>query len=158
VLSQLQVRAQSLLLSCRLKANQTRTTAGFQYIILGHTMKKVLIIEDEKPLRDVYALILQTEGFEVSVAENGKVGINKLQTFKPDLIILDMFMPIMDGLGFLKSGNLLSEYPNTKTIIISNLSDPISEADSKKYGVVHTFIKTYLAPDDLASVAKKYSL
>lgn len=119
-------------------------------------MKKALIIEDEKPLRDVYALILETAGFEVSVAENGKIGIKKLKTFKPDLIILDMLMPIMDGLGFLKSGDLLSKYPNTKTIVVSNLSDPISETDSKKYGVVHSFLKTELAPADLARIAKEY--
>jgi DNA-binding response OmpR family regulator len=121
-------------------------------------MRKVLIIEDEKPLRDVYALILEKEGFEVSVAENGKVGIKKLRTFKPDLILLDMLMPVMDGMGFLKSGDLPSKYPHTKTIIVSNLSAPISEADSKKYGVVHCFIKVDLSPADLAKVAKKYSL
>jgi len=120
-------------------------------------MKKVLIIEDEKPLRDVYALILEKEGFRVNTAENGKVGIKKLHDFKPDLIILDMLMPVMDGIGFLKTANLLTNYPNTKTIIVSNLSDAISSSDSKKYGVVHSFIKVSLSPTDLAKVAKQYS-
>lgn len=120
-------------------------------------MKKVLIIEDEKPLRDIYALILEKEGFEVNKAENGKVGISKLKTFKPDLIILDMLMPVLDGVGFLKSANLTKEHPKTKTVIVSNLSDAISKTESKKYGVVHSFLKVNLSPSDLASVAKKYS-
>jgi two-component system, OmpR family, response regulator VicR len=121
-------------------------------------MKRVLIIEDEKPLRDVYALILGKEGFEVSIAENGKAGVKKLQSFKPDLIILDMLMPIMDGMGFLKTANLPLNYPETKTIVVSNLSDAVSKVDSKKYGVVHCFVKVNLSPSDLARVAKKYSV
>ncbi len=120
-------------------------------------MKKVLIIEDEKPLRDVYCLILEKEGFKVNTAENGKVGIKKLNSFKPDLIILDMLMPVKDGLGFLRSAKLSSAHPNTKTIIVSNLSDAISSSDSKKYGVVHSFIKVDLSPSDLATIAKKYT-
>lgn len=119
-------------------------------------MKKVLIIEDEKPLRDIYALILEKEGFEVNKAENGKVGIKKLRSFKPDLIILDMLMPVLDGLGFLRSANLTANHPDTKTIIVSNLSDAISKNDSKKYGVVHSFIKVNLSPTDLAKIARKY--
>lgn len=121
-------------------------------------MKRVLIIEDEKPLRDVYALILEKEGFEVSVAENGKVGIRKLRSFKPDLIILDILMPVMDGLSFLKSANLPLKHPHIKTIIVSNLSDAISKADSEQYGIVHSFIKVDLSPSDLAFIAKKYCL
>jgi two-component system alkaline phosphatase synthesis response regulator PhoP len=126
--------------------------------VASSTIKKVLIIEDEKPLRDVYALILEKEGFEVSSAENGQVGIKKLHSFKPDLIILDMLMPIMDGISFLRSANLIIKHPKTKTIIVSNLSDAISKSDSKKYGVVHSFVKVDLSPADLAAVAKKYSL
>jgi CheY-like chemotaxis protein len=119
-------------------------------------MKKVLIIEDEKTLRDVYALILEKEGFAVDKAENGKIGLGKLKTFKPDLITLDMLMPVMGGIEFLKSANLPVDYPNAKTIIVSNLSDPMSEAEWKKYGVVHSFVKANLSPNALFSVVKKY--
>ena len=119
-------------------------------------MRKVLIIEDEKLLRDIYALILEKEGFSVDTAENGKVGLKKLNTFKPDLITVDMLMPIMDGIEFLKSANLASDHPQTRTIIISNLSDPISDAEWKKYGVVHAFVKAALSPNALSAVVKKY--
>ncbi|MHB1865346.1 MAG: response regulator [Candidatus Saccharimonadales bacterium] len=120
-------------------------------------MKKVLIIEDEKPLRYVYSLILKKEGFQVVTAKNGKAGIVKLKSFKPDLIILDMLMPEMDGISFLKTARLSLNYPETRTIVVSNLSNPISPKDSKKFGVVHSFIKVNLSPSDLAAVVKKYT-
>ena len=120
-------------------------------------MKKVLIIEDEKPLRDIYAMILEKEGFKVNKAENGQAGMKKLKSFKPDLIILDMLMPVINGIEFLKRANLTIDFPETKTIIVSNLSDAISKNESKKYGVVHTFLKVNLSPNDLAEAAKKYS-
>lgn len=119
-------------------------------------MKRILIIEDEKPLREAYAMVLEQEGFKIGTAENGQAGIKKLRSFKPDLIILDMLMPVMDGLGFLKSAELTTRYPNTKTIIISNLSDAITDTDSQKYGVAGTFVKVNLSPLDLATVAKQY--
>ncbi len=118
-------------------------------------MKKVLIIEDEKPLRDVYALILQTEGFKVATAENGESGLKKLKAFNPDLIILDILMPVMGGKEFLETAKLKKNYPETNTIIVSNLSDPID--DYQKYGVVECFLKVNLSPKELAAVAKKFS-
>jgi len=121
-------------------------------------MAKVLIIEDDKSLRDIYALILEKEGFTVDKAENGKVGLSKLKVFKPDLITLDMLMPIMGGVEFLKAANLVVRYPNAKTIIVSNLSEAISESDFPKYGVVCSCLKADLSPGALASVVKQYCL
>ena len=118
-------------------------------------MKKILIIEDEKPLREVYSLILEKEGFEVNTAANGAIGIKKLHSFNPDLIVLDMLMPVMDGITFLKSADLKHNYPHIKTIVVSNLSDPLEDID--KYGVVHCFLKVDLSPVDLATAAKKYT-
>lgn len=118
-------------------------------------MKKVLIIEDEKPLRDVYALVLEAEGYKVDTAANGQLGLKKLAVFKPDLIILDVLMPVLDGIGFLKEANLKRDHPNTKTIVVSNLSDPIDKP--KKYGVFGSYLKVNLSPKELAEVAKKYA-
>lgn len=116
-------------------------------------MKRVLIIEDEKPLRDVYSLILEASGYKVSSAENGKIGLKKLESFKPDLILLDILMPVMDGITFLKSAELKKNYPTVKTIVVSNLSDPLKE-NPKKYGVVQCCLKVNLSPDELVSVVK----
>ncbi|MDX1445906.1 response regulator transcription factor [Lishizhenia sp.] len=61
-------------------------------------MKKVLIIDDEEDIRELIQYNLEKEGFEVSTAENGKLGLEKLKESKPDLILLDVMMPEMDGM------------------------------------------------------------
>jgi len=119
-------------------------------------MKKVLIIEDEKLLRDVYAMILKKEGYAVELAENGKIGITKLKIFNPDLVLLDMLMPVMDGLGFLKSAHLPTKHPKVKTIVVSNLSNPITDKDGKKYGVVTTMLKVNFSPREFVAIVKEY--
>jgi two-component system alkaline phosphatase synthesis response regulator PhoP len=60
-------------------------------------MSKILIIDDEADIRDIISYNLIKEGYEVDSAENGLTGIKKISEFKPDLVILDMMMPGMDG-------------------------------------------------------------
>ncbi len=118
-------------------------------------MKRILIIEDEKPLREAFAFLLTSEGYEVLLAENGKAGLKLLKQHVPDLILLDMLMPVMNGLEFLKRANLATDYPATKTLLLSNLSDPITLDNAHLYGVTQTVLKADLSPVDLASAVKK---
>ena len=59
--------------------------------------KKVMIVDDEEPLIDLITFLLNKEGFEVIPAISGKQCLDKLKTVKPDLILMDMFMPKMSG-------------------------------------------------------------
>jgi len=61
-------------------------------------MKKILVVEDEEGLRLLYQEELEAEGYEIITARNGKEAIQKLEEGKPDLIILDIVMPVMDGM------------------------------------------------------------
>lgn len=119
------------------------------------TKQRILIIEDEKPLRDAFAYLLGSEGFLVESAENGKVGLAKLVMFKPHLILLDMLMPVMDGETFLKKAMLATKYPQVKTLMLSNLSDPVALDDAHAYGVTSSVLKADLSPIELAAMAKK---
>jgi len=118
-------------------------------------MKRILIIEDEKPLREAFAYLLKSEGFEVILAENGKIGLAKLSETTPDLILLDMLMPVMDGMSFLKEAQLAKRYPKLKTIMLSNLSDAITFDDAHVYGVTASVLKADLSPAELAKTVKK---
>jgi len=60
--------------------------------------KKILIVEDEESLRLFYEEELKAEGYEVLSAQNGREAIRQLEEGKPDLIILDIVMPVMDGI------------------------------------------------------------
>ncbi len=62
------------------------------------SMKKILVVEDEEGLRLLYEEELAAEGYDVITARNGKEAIQKLEVEKPDLIILDIVMPVMDGM------------------------------------------------------------
>jgi two-component system KDP operon response regulator KdpE len=59
--------------------------------------KKILVVDDEPEVRKLMEHFLTGKGFEVRVAENGRLGLATLETFKPDLVLLDMHMPEMDG-------------------------------------------------------------
>jgi CheY-like chemotaxis protein len=61
-------------------------------------MKKILVVEDEESLRLLYEEELKAEGYDVLTARNGREAIRQLETGKPDLIILDIVMPVMDGM------------------------------------------------------------
>ncbi|HYH74830.1 MAG TPA: response regulator [Candidatus Saccharimonadales bacterium] len=115
---------------------------------------RILIIEDEKPLREAFAFLLESEGYVVELAENGKVGLDKLAVFKPDLVLLDMLMPVMNGQEFLKEANLQAA-PTIKTLMLSNLSDPITLDDAHVYGVTDSVLKADLSPAELAAKIKK---
>lgn len=116
--------------------------------------KRILIIEDEKPLREAFAFLLTSEGFEVDMAENGQIGLERLRAFKPHLILLDMLMPLMNGEEFLKLANLKELRPAPKTIMLSNLSDAITLEDAEEYGVADSLLKADLSPSELAARIK----
>jgi two-component system, response regulator YesN len=116
--------------------------------------RRILIIEDEKPLREAFTYLLRSEGFEVDAAENGKTGLAKLDSFRPHLILLDMLMPVMDGNTFLQKAALTTRHPKIKTLMLSNLSDPVAMEDAQVYGVTGSVLKAELSPTELAAMAK----
>jgi two-component system response regulator (stage 0 sporulation protein F) len=81
-------------------------------------MKKILIVEDEESLRLLYEEELKAEGYEVFSAANGREAIQQVEEKKPDLIILDIVMPVMDGMEAL--GRILRK--DRKVPIILNTS------------------------------------
>lgn len=66
-------------------------------------MTKILLIEDEEPVRENILELLEAEGFEAIAAENGRVGLELARQFLPDLILCDLRMPELDGYGVLKA-------------------------------------------------------
>jgi len=82
--------------------------------------KKVLVVEDEEGLRLLYEEELKSEGYEVLTARNGREAIQQLEAVKPDLIILDIVMPVMDGMEAL--GKIVGR--ERKIPIILNSSYP----------------------------------
>ena len=82
-------------------------------------MSKILVIEDEKNIRETIQEILELNSFTISTAENGLVGVAKALQFKPDLIICDVMMPEMDGFETLRNIRSISEISNIPFIFLT---------------------------------------
>ena len=111
----------------------------------------VLIIEDDDLLREIYATKLSLEGFEVDTATDGAEGLEKALKVKPDVILLDMLMPHMDGLEFLKAYRIQTNNPSVKTLVISNKSSISEINQAKAMGVVEYLIKSQHTPAEIAN-------
>jgi DNA-binding response OmpR family regulator len=113
-------------------------------------MSKVLIIEDNETLNEAYKLILEKDGHKVSTAYNGEEGLEKLKNLSPDLILLDMLMPKMDGLEFLRRFKV-DKYPKTTIIILSNLNEDEQVEEARKLGAHRYILKANTSPRELAA-------
>lgn len=112
-------------------------------------MKKILFIDDDKDMLQLYELALTGEGFAVVTADNGPDGITKIKSNKPDLILLDVMMPNMNGIDVLKK---LKDGSTTKAIpvvMFSNFSDETYIKEALSHGAAKYMVKTDYEPDDL---------
>ena len=114
----------------------------------------VLIVEDEIVLQDVYKLVLGLQGLKVYTANNGLEGLKMLKQHKPDVVLLDIFMPIMDGKEFLKTVDL-KDFPKLKIIVYTNLSDGKLEEEMLAMGAYKFVLKSTMAPKDLINLVKE---
>ena len=119
--------------------------------------KKILIVEDDTYLRDLYEEVLKEDGFSVKIAVDGEEGLVTALEGGHDLILLDIMMPKLDGLGFFKSlkkKNALSK--NGPIILLTNLAhDPVIK-EGLDLGAKDFIVKSEITPDDLVKKVKDY--
>jgi len=118
-------------------------------------MKKIIIIEDEKILLDLLKDKLVKEGYEVIVALDGQMGLEKIKQEKPDLILLDMVMPKMDGFEVMRELNKDENLAKIPVIIISNSGQPVELEKAKKLGAKDWLIKTEFDPKEVVDKVNK---
>lgn len=114
-------------------------------------MAHVLIVEDDKDLNAAYKIILEKEGHTVETAFNGQEALDKLQTFEPQLILLDLLMPVMGGLEFLKNFDLKTK-PSVKVLIFTNMENSPEVTEAYGLGAHRCIIKSWTAPQNLSRV------
>jgi DNA-binding response OmpR family regulator len=119
-------------------------------------MKKILIIEDEGTLSFLLSKALKSSGFEVEKAINGEEGIEKIKTTKPDLILLDLLLPGMDGFDFLANLKQNSEYGFIPVIVISNLSTEDAMRRALELGAAKYLVKANVDLNEIVSVVKSF--
>ncbi|HJS66775.1 MAG TPA: response regulator [Nitrospiraceae bacterium] len=102
-------------------------------------MATILLIDDEAPIRMVFQVALERAGYHVLIAENGKHGLRLLEHQTVDLIIVDIFMPEMDGLELIPL--LRKTQPANKIIAISGGFGMLNQLDTAKYLGAHDALK-----------------
>jgi len=105
-------------------------------------MKKILVVEDDIYLANAYRVKLTKAGFEVKNTSDGDEAINALQTFTPDLIILDIVMPKKDGFTTLAEIKANESWKNIPVILASNLGQKEDREKGIKLGAYDFFTKT----------------
>ena len=117
---------------------------------------KIAIIEDEEILIDVLSKKLETEGYEVRSAENGEKGLSLIKTFNPDLILLDILMPKMNGYEVLAALNESFGIDNMPpVIIISNSGQPVEIDRARDLGAKDFIIKAQFTPEEVLEKVDK---
>ena len=117
-------------------------------------MTKILIIEDDKFLRELIAQKLYKENFEVSEAVDGEEGIEKIKSEKPDLILLDLILPGIDGFEVLSRMRDDPTVNSIPVIILSNLGQKEDVERGMKLGAVDYLIKAHFTPGEIVDKIK----
>lgn len=116
---------------------------------------KIAIIEDDQAISQMYRLKFEAEGYEVDTAENGKLGLELVEKMKPNIILLDLMMPVMTGGEMLKKLRDASWGKNMKVIILTNMGEQEIPEDVKSLGVSAVILKADMTPRQVAELVKK---
>ncbi len=118
-------------------------------------MTKIAIIEDDPVIRQMYLMKFEMAGFEVKVAEDGGEGINLVKDFLPDMILLDMSMPVMTGdeaLAMIRKEDWGRDIP---VMILTNLGEEEAPKTLDNLGVLSYLVKADLTPRQVVDRVKK---
>jgi len=112
-------------------------------------MSHILIVEDNESLRLAYTNILEQEGYEVTGMPRVLEALTYLETNTPDLILLDMFLPVMNGLELLQRYDIKEAHKEVKVIAFSNLTEVRIEQEARDLGVSLYLTKSLTDPKQL---------
>lgn len=114
--------------------------------------KKILIIEDEKPLAHALELKMTHEGYETTVASTGRQGLEEASTGKYDLILLDLILPEIDGFAILEA--LKEKKLKPVIVVLSNLGQDEDRKKAEEFGVKNYLVKSNVPLADIVKVVK----
>lgn len=116
---------------------------------------KIAIVEDDQAISQMYRFKFEAEGYTVETAENGKLGLELAEKMKPDVILLDLMMPEMNGDEMLTRLRKSTWGKNIKVIILTNMGEQEIPDDVKKLGVSAVILKADMTPRQVAELVKK---
>lgn len=120
--------------------------------------RKILVAEADENLKNQYVAMLQDDKYEIATVGDGAQGLNMLLTFKPDVMLIDLTLPVMDGKAMLHHLRALPDYKYTPVIVISDTGDTDTMRQVEVYETASAFfIKSNVTADDIISTVKQFA-
>lgn len=118
-------------------------------------MIKIAIVEDDLAIAQMYRLKFETEGYKVDIAENGKLGLKLCEDMKPQMVLLDLMMPEMNGDEMLEHMRKTDWGKEPKVIILTNVSEQEAPEKLKELKIDGFIVKAEMTPKQVAELVKQ---
>jgi DNA-binding response OmpR family regulator len=115
---------------------------------------KIAIVEDDQAISTMYRIKFEAEGFRVETAANGKLGLKLIEDMKPDIVLLDLMMPEMNGDEMLAELRRKSWGKDVKVIILTNSGEEQAPPALKTLGIRRYIVKAEMTPRQVAEMVK----
>jgi len=122
---------------------------------MTQSKKKILLVEDDTMISSMYKTKFESDGFEVFVAENGAIGLDLAKKEKPDIIMLDVILPQLDGFSVLEQIKQDDSTKNIPVIMLTNLGTEEDKAKGEKMGAMDYLVKASLTPGQVSEKIKQ---
>ncbi len=117
---------------------------------------KIAIVEDDTAISQMYRIKFEAEGYDVETAENGVLGLALIEEMKPDIILLDLMMPEMNGDDMLRKLRATTWGSDIKVIILTNMGESEAPDDIHDLGVEAFILKANMTPRQVAELVKQH--
>lgn len=118
-------------------------------------MTKIAIIEDDNAISQMYRIKFEAEGYQVETAENGRIGLDLCLAYQPDIILLDLMMPEMNGDEMLTALRKTEWGSTVKVIVLTNMGEQEAPERIKSLQVLAFIVKAEMTPKQVAELVKK---
>ena len=118
-------------------------------------MAKIAIVEDDLAIAQMYRLKFEAEGHKVEIAENGRLGLELCKQMKPDVVLLDLMMPEMNGDEMLEKMRKTDWGKHIKVIILTNVGEQEAPESLRKLGVTAFIVKAEMTPKQVSELVKQ---
>lgn len=117
-------------------------------------MTKIAIIEDDSVISQMYRMKFESDGFDVQIANNGRDGLSLVEQFKPDIVLLDMQMPVMNGDEALRNMRKTEWGKKVPVMVLTNMGEEEAPKDMRSLGIEAYIVKADLTPRQVVDRVK----
>lgn len=118
------------------------------------TTYRIAIIEDDAPIVQMYRMKFESDGYEVETAGDGASGLKLIKSFRPQVVLLDLMMPVMDGVEMLTRLRKEPWGKNLKVIVLTNMGESEVPKSMRDLGVERFIVKADMTPKNVAEIVK----